>query len=215
MPMYGLSSFFPHEKKKGEKRICGCHWASCGRFPLGWHAAVVFCHRASGDIMWAYQVAARVSGGMWVTQCLVSSEPQRFLPSLCPLSAGGAARVRGISRPTLSGGELVRPRREQSLQTLKKKKERKKIMSIKFSRRLLKIEAVARIKYWLSTSILYVWMNFNVPFYAFRKCTTHVQCSPSLRLVCADISLSKTLLIKSAFKPGSYSSECCQNDWGT
>lgn len=125
-PCMAFHLFSLMKKKKGEKRICGCHWASCGRFPLGWHAAVVFCHRASGDIMWAYQVAARVSGGMWVTQCLVSSEPQRFLPSLCPLSAGGAARVRGISRPTLSGGELVRPRREQSLQTLKKKKRKKK-----------------------------------------------------------------------------------------
>lgn len=205
------------KKKKGKREICGCHWASCGRFPLGWHAAAVFCHRASGDIMWAYQVAARVSGGMWVTQCLVSSEPQRFLPSLCPLSAGGTAGVRGIWRPTLSGGELVRPRREQSLQTPEKKKEKKKsvLMSIKFSRRLLKIEAVACIKYWLGTSILYAWMNFNVPFYAFRNSTTHVQRSPSLWLVRADISLSKTLLIKSAFKPGSRSSECCQNDWGT
>lgn len=78
--------------KKGEKRICDCHWASRGCFLLGWRAAEVFCHGASEDIMWAYQVAARVTGSMWVTQCLVSSEPEHFLPSFCPLSVATGAK---------------------------------------------------------------------------------------------------------------------------
>lgn len=49
------------------KKVCGCHRASCDSFLLGWHAGLVLCHGASWDIMWAYQVAIRVSGGVWVT----------------------------------------------------------------------------------------------------------------------------------------------------
>lgn len=66
-----------HDKKK---KVCGCHRASCGSFLLGWHAGVVLCLRASWDIMWAYQVATRVSGGVWVTEGLLILELYHFLP---------------------------------------------------------------------------------------------------------------------------------------
>lgn len=62
------------------KKVCCCHWASCGSFLLGWHAGVVLCHRATWDIMWAYQVATWVSGSMWVTEGLLILERYHFLP---------------------------------------------------------------------------------------------------------------------------------------
>lgn len=62
------------------KKVCGCHTASCGSFLLGWHAGVVLCHRASWDIMWAYQVATRVSCSVWVTGGLLILELYHFLP---------------------------------------------------------------------------------------------------------------------------------------
>lgn len=65
---------------KKKKKVCGCHRASCGSFLLGWHAGVVLCLRASWDIMWAYQVATRVSGGVWVTEGLLILELYHFLP---------------------------------------------------------------------------------------------------------------------------------------
>lgn len=65
----------------GEK-VCGCRRASCGSFPLGWHAGVVLCHRADLDIMWVYQVATRVSGSVWVTEGLLILKLYHFFFSL-------------------------------------------------------------------------------------------------------------------------------------
>lgn len=81
------TAFIPSHGKK----VCGCHRASCGSFLLGWHASVVLCHGASWDIMWAYQVATRVSGGAWVTEGLHILKLYHFLPLVSDSGRNGVA----------------------------------------------------------------------------------------------------------------------------
>lgn len=55
------------------------HQVSCGSFLLGKNTGMLVCHRASWDIMWAYHVATRVSGNVWVTDGPLILLLQHFL----------------------------------------------------------------------------------------------------------------------------------------
>lgn len=72
----------------GKKEVLGCPPASCGSFLLVWRPCVLLCYGASWDIMWVYQVTARVIGAMWVTEGLLILPLHHFL---FPLTVGTMA----------------------------------------------------------------------------------------------------------------------------
>lgn len=71
------TAFIPSRGKKMsaaviEHHVAASHW--------GGHAGMLLCHRASWAIVWAYQVATRVSGSVWVTECLLILKQECFFP---------------------------------------------------------------------------------------------------------------------------------------
>lgn len=176
--MYGLSSFFPHEKKKKrEKRNL---WLSLGvmwPLPIG----LARCRGVLPQGQRRHNVSlsgCRTGQRRHVSHTVPSQLWAAALPSFPSVRCQRGERPGCVEFGGLRWAAANSCVHDESkvCRRWKKKKEKKKsvLMSIKFSRRLLKIEAVACIKYWLGTSILYAWMNFNVPFYAFRNSTTHV-----------------------------------------
>lgn len=70
------TAFIPSRGKKGLRLSSSIMW----QLPIG--AGMLACYYATGPVetVWAYQVATRVSGSVWVTECLLILKQECFFP---------------------------------------------------------------------------------------------------------------------------------------